>query len=588
MKIPEQKIDEIRLGNEVVDVISEYVMLKKKGKNYWGNCPFHQEKTPSFSVNSEKQIFHCFGCHVGGNVFTFIMKHEKIGFVDSVLFLAKRAGIEIPKSKMQFEPDSETEVLYRANQIAGEFYINNLRNLPNPGFDYIKSREISPKFIEKFGLGYSPNKWDAFLNFSKINPEKLENAGLAIKSERGSFYDRFRGRLMFPIYNLSSRIIGFTARQLTDEKNSPKYINTPETDIYNKRSVLYGLNFAKESIRSKDNVYLVEGNMDFIRLFSEGIENVVASSGTALTENQVQLLSRFTKNVTIVYDGDSAGSKATIRGAEVLVSKGFGVKVMTMPDGEDPDSYVRTKGTDAFYLLEAKALSLIDFLIARFKNKGFFENERKKFEAVKYILEVVIKIPEYTTRNFFLNSIAQKMEVDENDLRKDYQNILAGVFRYQKRNEPFQIGKNLVLGTLFPLERNIAFSMLLSNDAVKFVAKNLDDLVLEDKISNTIVHRILDHYEEFGEVNFEKLISQVQDTEAASFITEAVNTQIDEDTNALKTVQDTILKIRKKQLEDSLTKLIIEQKQIQSSDFLAQTELQKKIIQLQKSLNDLL
>lgn len=207
MKIPEQKIDDIRLGNEIVDVVSEYVMLKKKGKNFWGNCPFHQEKTPSFSVNPEKQIFHCFGCHVGGNVFTFIMQHEKIGFVDSVLLLADRAGIDVPKSNVNFEPDSETEVLYRANQMAGEFFINNLKNLPNPAFDYIKSREIDPKFIEKFGLGYSPDKWDGFLNFSKINPEKLENSGLAIKSERGSFYDRFRGRLMFPIYNLSSRII---------------------------------------------------------------------------------------------------------------------------------------------------------------------------------------------------------------------------------------------------------------------------------------------------------------------------------------------------------------------------------------------
>ncbi|KAA3606862.1 MAG: DNA primase [Calditrichaeota bacterium] len=586
MKIPEQKIDDIRLGNEIVDVVSEYVMLKKKGKNFWGNCPFHQEKTPSFSVNPEKQIFHCFGCHVGGNVFTFIMQHEKIGFVDSVLLLADRAGIDVPKSNVNFEPDSETEVLYRANQMAGEFFINNLKNLPNPAFDYIKSREIDPKFIEKFGLGYSPDKWDGFLNFSKINPEKLENSGLAIKSERGSFYDRFRGRLMFPIYNLSSRIIGFTARQLTDDKNSPKYINTPETDIYNKRSVLYGLNFAKESIRSKDNVYLVEGNMDFVRLFSEGIENTVAGSGTALTENQVQLLSRFTKNVTIVYDGDSAGSKATIRGAEVLVSQGFDVKVMTMPEGEDPDSYVRTKGTDAFYLLEAKSLSLIDFLIASFKNAGFFENERKKFEAVKYILEVVTKIPEHTTRNFFLNSIAQKMEVDENDLRKDYQNILAGVFRYQKKSEPKPVGKNLVLGTLVPIERNIAFAMLLSTDAVKFVSKNLDELELEDKISNTIIHKILDHYDDFGEVNFEKLISQVQDAEAAAFITEAANTQLDEDTNALKTVEDTITKIRKKHLQDSLTKLIVQQKNIPMSDFTAQIELQKEIMEVQKTLKD--
>lgn len=584
MKIPEQKIDDIRLGNEIVDVVSEYVMLKKKGKNYWGNCPFHQEKTPSFSVNPEKQIFHCFGCHVGGNVFTFIMRHEKIGFVDSVLLLAERAGIEIQKSKMQFEPDSETEILYRANQMAGEFYINNLKNLPNPAFDYIKTREIDPKFIEKFGLGYSPDKWDGFLNFSKINPEKLENAGLVIKSERGSFYDRFRGRLMFPIYNLSNRIIGFTARQLTDDKNSPKYINTPETDIYNKRNVLYGLNFAKESIRTKDNVYLVEGNMDFVRLFSEGIENAVAGSGTALTEDQVRLLSRFTKNVTIVYDGDSAGSKATIRGAEVLVSQGFDVKVMTMPEGEDPDSYVRTKGTEAFYLLEAKALSLIDFLIASFKSAGFFENERKKFEAVKYILEVVTKIPELTTRNFFLNSIAQKMEVDENDLRKDYQNILAGVFRFQKKNEPVQVGKNLVLGTLIPIERNIAFAMLLSTEAVKYVSKNLEEMEFEDKISQTIIYKILDHYDEFGEVNFEKLISQVQDQDAAAFITQAINTQVDEDTNSLKTVEDTISKMKKSQLEDSLKKLVLRQKQIPMSDFNAQIELQKEIMEVQKSL----
>ncbi|MCC7431357.1 DNA primase [bacterium] len=579
MNISETKIDEIRLANEVVDVIGEYVTLKKTGKNYSGLCPFHNEKTPSFSVNSEKQIFHCFGCHVGGNVFNFIMRHEKIGFIDAVRFLAKRAGIELPKQNFDNKENSETEKLYKANTLACDFYASNLTTTENPAFHYIQKREVDTKFIKKFQLGYSLDSWDGFSRFSGINTETLEKAGLVIKRENGGFYDRFRGRLMFPIHSLSGRVVGFTARQLVDTKDAPKYVNTPETEIYNKRKVLYGFYFAKESIRREDKVYLVEGNMDFIRLFASGIENVVASSGTALTEDQIQLLGRFTKNIVIVYDGDSAGSKAAVRGAEILVAAGFDVKVIVLPEGEDPDSLVRKHGKDAFLMLDAKALGLVDFLIASFKNAGFFESEKKKFEATKYVLEVIAKVPELTTRNFYLGSVADKMQVSERDLRSDYQKILAGT--HSLKNTETVVIQDLVFGTLQPPERNIAAAILLSNEVVKLV-READLEIIEDELSNKIIHQVLDDFEEFGDVNCERLMLKIHNQEVVSFISRVSNWELDEDSKPVQTVKDTLKRLQKKKLEAELIELA--QKQKNTTDFNEVMDLQKKVMDLQSKL----
>jgi DNA primase len=432
MRIPDSKIDEVRSASDIVDVISAYVPLKKRGKNYTGLCPFHQEKTPSFSVSADKQMYYCFGCGVGGNVFTFVMEHDKVSFVEAVRTLARRAGIAIPEEGAEDKAqETENEALYNACRAAGLYFHENLVNSIEGklALEYFHHRGFTDATIRKFGLGYSLNAWDGLVKLAeegKMDLTLLAKAGLVLRRDDTSgYYDRFRGRAMFPIFSTSGRTVGFGARKMREDDPLGKYINSPETPIYNKSRILYGLFQSKEAVRAKEYAILVEGYADLISVFQGGIENIVASSGTALTEEQIQLIGRYAKNVTLVYDADSAGSKATIRGVDLIIENGLDVKVAELPQGEDPDSFVRKEGGAAFQKLLDQAVSFLDFKARLFQTQGLLATPEGKTHVVRSIVETISKMKDELKRNFFVKSVSEKYDIYESVLFRELEKQLA-------------------------------------------------------------------------------------------------------------------------------------------------------------------
>lgn len=432
MRIPESKIDEIRQASDIVDVISSYIALKKRGRNFIGLCPFHQEKTPSFNVSPDRQMYHCFGCGVGGNVFTFVMEHEKVSFIEAVRTLAERAGIALPEEGSRNEGEStENELLYEACRSASEYFQQNLRGTVEGklALEYFHHRGFTDETIAIFGLGYSMNAWDGLVAFAArkgIDQVRLERAGLLVQREDGSgYYDRFRGRAMFPILSASGRTIAFGARKMREEDPLGKYINSPETPIYNKSRILYGLYQAREAIREREFAVLVEGYADLISVHQAGIRNVVASSGTALTEGQIQLLSRYAKSITLVYDADSAGSKATVRGVDLIIEQGMDVRVAGLPEGDDPDSFVRREGGEALRGHLDTAVSFLDFKATLFRTEGMFGTPEGQATAVRSIVGTIAKMKDELKRSFYIKHLAATYGLYESVLYRELETLVG-------------------------------------------------------------------------------------------------------------------------------------------------------------------
>ena len=449
MRIPDSIIDDVRAASDIVDVISAFVPLKKRGKNFTGLCPFHQEKTPSFSVSQDKQMYYCFGCGSGGNVFTFVMQHDKVSFVEAVRSLAKRAGIAIPEEREGSDATAtENEGLYAACREAERLFHENLTGSVEgkQALEYFRYRGFSDETIRKFGLGYSLNGWDSLVKYAgerKIDTSVFEKAGLILKREDGSgFYDRFRGRAMFPIYSTSGRTIAFGARKLKEDDPLGKYINSPETPIYNKSKSLYGLFQSKDAIRAKEMAIMVEGYADLITVSQAGIENIVASSGTALTEEQTRLIGRYAKTITLVYDADSAGSKATIRGVDLVIENGLDVMVAELPQGEDPDSFVRKNGGTAFQALVDGAVSFLDFKAGLFRAQGLFATPEGKTRAVRSLVETIARMKDELKRNFYIKSVSEKYDIYESVLFRELESALGQgrVRRDYERKVPSTVG----------------------------------------------------------------------------------------------------------------------------------------------------
>lgn len=367
MQITEEVIEKIKEQNDIVDIISESVRLKKAGKNYMGLCPFHNDKSPSFSVSTEKQIYKCFSCGEAGNVLTFIMKYKKLTFLEAAKYLADKANIPLQiEGQENSKVSKKKELLYKVNVDAARYYFANLQNFKTAK-EYFLKRGMKEDTIKRFGLGYAHDSWKGIINFLRTKGYKddlLLEAGLISKNEKtGNVYDRFRNRVMFPVFDVKGKVIGFGGRVLDDSK--PKYLNSPETIIFQKGINLYGLNFAVKNGLQEDYIIIVEGYMDLIALHQYGITNAVASLGTALTVNQVRLLKRHVSKVIISYDADIAGQTATLRGLEILRNAGLDVKVLTVPEGKDPDEFVRNNGREAFLRLAKEALPLIEYKIKK-------------------------------------------------------------------------------------------------------------------------------------------------------------------------------------------------------------------------------
>ena len=362
-RLPEALIEEVQGRSDIVEIISERLPLKPAGKNFKALCPFHQERTPSFMVSPERQIFNCFGCGVGGNVFSFLMKYEHLTFWETLKLLAGRSGIELPSEGGRQE-DGKNLRLFELNRLAADFFQRCLeRQEGGEALKYLRNRGLSRETIHKFGLGYAPPSWDNLIREAGregFSPKFLEEAGLVLgRRDKSGFYDRFRNRIIFPISNVTGKIIGFGGRVLDD--SSPKYMNSPETPLYHKSNNLYGLNLAKEGILREDKAIIVEGYLDAITPYQEGIGNVVASLGTALSEGHLRCLRRYTREVVMVYDSDKAGVAATLRGLDLLVEEEFRVRVVSLPPGQDPDGFIRKYGKEEFLGRVKKAPGLFDY-----------------------------------------------------------------------------------------------------------------------------------------------------------------------------------------------------------------------------------
>lgn len=429
----------------IEEVVGDYVPLKKKGQNMWACCPFHNEKSPSFSVSPAKGIYKCFGCGKAGDSVQFVMDIEGVNYPEAIRHLAKKYGVEIEEeeeiSDEQQQRYNERESMLIALNYAKEFFKLNLETEEGKsiGLSYFYERGFSKEIIQKFDLGYALDKWDALLTSAQkqgYEKEILEKCGLIIPKE-DRFYDRFRGRVIFPIHNVAGKPIAFGARILKADKNQPKYINSPETEVYHKSDVLYGISQAKQALRAKDNCYLVEGYTDVISLHLSGIENVVASSGTSLTEGQIALIKRFTDNVTVLFDGDQAGIKASLRGIDLLLAGGLNVKAVVFPDGEDPDSYSQKLGSSDFqqYLL-AQAKDFMTFKLDLVAD-DLAKDPIKKAEVIREVVISISKIPDPLKRAVYIKDCSLHLEIEESLLYSELNKLLLKSKADTERSESF-------------------------------------------------------------------------------------------------------------------------------------------------------
>jgi DNA primase len=541
MRISDDKIDEIRNTADIVEVVSAYVHLKKRGKNYLGLCPFHTEKTPSFTVSAEKQMYHCFGCGKGGNIFTFIMEMDKVSFVEAVRSLAAKSGINIPEeSKPMTEEQTEFENYYAVCRFAGMHFFRNLTESDEgkEALQYFYKRGFSDEIIRTFGLGYAMNSWDAFVNKAQVEGFKSEDitkVGLARVRDDGSLYDYFRGRAMFPILSTQGRVIGFGARKMReDDAIAGKYINSPETPIYNKSRVLYGLFHAKDSIRQEDNALMVEGYADLISLHQAGIQNVVASSGTALTEEQLALIGRYSKNLTLVYDADSAGSSATVRGIDLALEHDLNVQIVELPEGDDPDSFVQKHGGNEFRERLLNAISFIDFRAKQFQRAGAFTTAEGKTQAVRSLVQSIAKMKDELRRNFYVKEVAEKYDVYESVLFHELEQAVSqGKHTLRSDSYPKSNFAARQAGTeksalpetkvIPPEERDILKLILEGNpDVIRFVLSNISLLQLSDERARRLAQLVLDLYDERGTIDAPSIVSEVQEPELKNLITDLV------------------------------------------------------------------
>jgi DNA primase len=431
--ISRETIDDVKSRVDIVDVISDFISLKKSGANYKALSPFTSEKTPSFFVVPAKGIFKDFSSGKGGDAVTFVMEHEGMNYVEAIRYLAKKYGVDIKESRPtedQQAAQSEREGLYVLMNFARDFYREKLLHSDEGqsiGLSYFRERGFNDRDIEKFELGYALDGWE---NFSKeaiqkgYNKELLEKAGLVVKKEDGSTYDRFRGRVIFPIHNLSGKVVAFGARMMGKDKNQPKYINSPETDIYHKSDTLYGLHLAKNVARQHDNCYLVEGYTDVISMHQCDVQNVVASSGTALTDGQIKLIRRFTENITVLFDGDAAGIKAALRGIDMILHGGLNVRVVLFPDGEDPDSYSRKVGTAAFQVfLKEHAQDFVSFKAGLYAKEAAGDPIRKA-ESIKEIVTSIALIPDAVKRSVYIQETSNLLKISETVLLAELNKVL--------------------------------------------------------------------------------------------------------------------------------------------------------------------
>ncbi|MGR3221431.1 MAG: DNA primase [Candidatus Anammoxibacter sp.] len=523
--LPQEKIEEIQQASDIINVISDYVVLKNVGKNHIGLCPFHNEKTPSFTVNPERQFYKCFGCGEAGTVFTFLMKHNGIKFPDAVRSLAERASIVLPKTINRDETRDENRVLYTINDYFSKFYYKTLKtaSFAEHARKYITDRGISEENIKKFTIGYSPPAWDTSLREAasqKFKTSDIENAGIVLQKKNGSgLYDRFRGRMMFPIFNETGNSVGFGARTLENEQ--PKYINSPESKVFSKRRILYGLNLAKDAILKRNEIIIMEGYTDVIMAHQHGIDWTVGVMGTSLTHEHSKLINRYCKSVVLVLDPDEAGNKSADKSANLLIEEGFDVKIVQLPEGSDPCTFLNSKGKGAFIKLLEDADDFFRFKLKIAKLRGDLKTVSGKAGVFNEIIITAIKIPDILKQNIQIKEIAEYIKIDLKEVKK-HLDLLKG---NEQKNSTFILKEEYKettyidplhkkkLRASYQAETNLIRLIISDNKYISLVRDNIGIERFEDKELRSITEEIFKVYDNSGSVSEAKLFYQLADTD---------------------------------------------------------------------------
>ena len=588
--IAEDVIRKIKEQNDIVDVISERVKLKKAGKNYTGLCPFHNEKSPSFTVSQEKQIYKCFGCGEAGNVISYIMKDRNMTFPEAARVLAERANISInEKSEENNVQQNMYNKMYNINVEAARYFYNNLRK-DKKAEAYFLNRGITEVTMKKFGLGFSFDKWDGLLLYLKkkgYSELDLFNVGLIIKSPKGSYYDRFRNRIIFPVFDYKGKVIGFGGRVLDDSK--PKYLNSPETPLFHKGLNLYGLNFVIKNNRSR-TIIIVEGYMDCISLHQYGFSNAVASLGTALTINQAKLLKKHVDTVIISYDADFAGEAATLRGLEILRNEGFDLRVLIVPKGKDPDEYIKNSGKQAFQKLVNDALPLIDYRLKRASDGINFSNSEMIIQYVKKVTEIIVDL-DPVEKDVYIKKISEETGIKEQaiyDLLS--KEINKNTKKAQKMNIQQDFGQKLYLEPAYiKAERNLLKFMFINEENCNYITQNIsiEQLVIQ---SHKSIYTLIVEYKNLAkDEKIKKIEFKCNDIECTKEWINTMEIEFDGDEeNHKKLINDCIKQLKKFKLEESKKEIMNKIKQYESKGLLEESiQLAQKLIELQKDLNQL-
>ncbi len=513
--IPEEIISQVLDRCQIAEVISSYIPLKKAGRNFKALCPFHHEKSPSFLVNPDKQIFHCFGCGVGGNVISFIMQQERLDFPEAVRLLAQKVGIAIPTREF---PSGQTSSIkpqiYKINELAATYFNNNLLTAQSvdsqKARQYLKGRRVNLEMVKSFRLGFALDEWDRLLNFLKSKNVPLtlmEKAGLiVVKENREGFYDRFRNRITFPIFDVKMQCVGFGARTI-QEAEGAKYINSPETVVYTKGQHLYGLPWAKDGIIRRDSVIVVEGYMDFLMTFQAGIDNIVASLGTALTTEQVRLLRRYTQNIVMLFDGDTAGESAMARSLDLLIEEGMNVKVAILPKGEDPDSFISKSGFPAFQERVLNSQSLFDFKLNHLMNKFDSKSIEGRAKIADEMLSTIDRFAHEVLRFGYVKRLAENLSVSEEALHKELNRKATHAGKTNVRG----VQQTVLIKSLRAVESNILKLMLEQEELIPLTKEEVTIADFQDEHIRNVVTKIYELFDMGKQINLSNIMNGIND-----------------------------------------------------------------------------
>ena len=544
-------IEEVRMKNDIVDVISGYVRLQKKGSSYFGLCPFHNEKSPSFSVSPGKQMYYCFGCGAGGNVFTFIMEYENFTFIEAVKYLAERAGVKLPEGEYSKEQRAAADlktVLLEVNKKAASYYYYQLKQESGrQAYEYLKNRELSDETIKSFGLGYSSKYSDSLYRYLKgkgYSDAILKESGLFSADERYGMHDKFWNRVMFPIMDVNNRVIGFGGRVMGDAK--PKYLNSPETKIFDKSRNLYGLNIARKS--RKNYLIVCEGYMDVISMHQAGFTNAVASLGTALTSGHASLMSRYTKEVLLTYDSDEAGQKAALRGIPILREAGIKPRVVNLAPYKDPDEFIKAEGQEAFEKRLSEAMNYFLFEVQVMERQYNLADPEDKTEFYRAIAKKLLEFPEELERNNYMESISRKYQIRYEDLRRMVNNLaLSGTGISAKPKAPAKERKREKKEDGRDASQKLMRTWLTSYPKM---FDTIEGYIGPDDFTTPLFHQVAEllfEQHEQGEVNPAKLLNRFTDSEEQKEVTSLFHAtlHLENDQERRRALRETVCRMKR-------------------------------------------